>query len=140
MKKILKFVILLALPVIGFIGATLIPPALVHAGVAPDPTPALTTAGDASLAVWTQDGPWWFAIAVLYTFLRLFLDKQHKLKQGYLLSGLTALAGVVTALAAWHWRGAPFDGILTAVVAGGTLLIHPVSAPAQATGTGNSDK
>ncbi len=130
MKKILKFVILLALPVIGFIGATLIPPALVHAGVAPDPTPALTTAGDASLAVWTQDGPWWFGIAVLYTALRVFLDKQHWLKQGYLLSGLTAAAGVLTAVVAWQFRGAPSAGIITALVAGITLLVHPVAAPA----------
>lgn len=126
MKK--KLLLLAAMPIIGFVAATLIPPMAAHA--AGDPTPVLATAGDASLDVWLKDGPWWLAVAVLHVALRMFLDKQHWLKQGYLLSGLTAAAAVVTAVFAWHFNGAPSAGILTAVMAGGTLMIHPVAAPA----------
>lgn len=99
-----------------------------HAGV--DPTPVLTGAVDSSWDTWTKDGPLWLAVAVLHVALRAFLDRQHWLQQGRLLTALTAAAGVLTAVAAWHFQGAPSAGILTAVVVGGGLLLHPVAQPA----------
>ncbi len=98
------------------------------AGLGADPTPVLANAADVGISTLTQDGPWWLAIAVLHVALRVFLDKDHALKQGYLLSGLTALAGVGSAVVAWHWQSAPSAGIVTAVIAGITLLVHPVPA------------
>lgn len=97
-----------------------------------DPTPALTGGADAGWATLTQDGPMWLAIAVIHVALRLFLDKEHWLKQGRLLSGLTALAGVLASVVAWHWQGGPSAGIVTALIAGVTLLIHPIPAAAPA--------
>lgn len=96
-----------------------------------DPTPAMTAGGDAALNTLTMDGPWWLAIAVVNVALRQFLDHQHWLKQGRLLTGLTSLAGVIAAVAAWHWTGAPLAGVLTALIAGGTLLLHPAPAVSQ---------
>ncbi len=101
------------------------------AAAVPDPTPALTSATDAGWSTITQDGPWWLAIAIIHVALRFFLDKEHALLQGKLLAGLSALAGVLTAVIAWHWQGAPVAGIVTAAIAGFTLLVHPApNAPA----------
>jgi hypothetical protein len=103
---------------------------LTAALAAADPTPAFTTAANSGMDVLTKDGPWWLAIAVLNIVLRTFLDRQHRLQQGRLLSGLTAAAGIVTAVAAWHFDGGPSSGIVTALLAGYTLLLHPAPGAA----------
>lgn len=95
-----------------------------HAGT--DPTPALTSATDSSWDTWTKDGPWWAAVAIVYAMLRTFVDRQHWIQQGRLLTGLTAAVGVLAAVVAWHFGGAPSSGILTALVVGGSLMVHPV--------------
>lgn len=115
------------LTIVGFLAASLIPPMAAHAGV--DPTPALTAGGNTLIDTLSGDGPWWVGVAVLHVALRMFVDRQHWIQQGRLLSGLTAVAGTLTALVAWHFQGAPSAGILTAVIAGGTLLMHPVAQP-----------
>jgi hypothetical protein len=99
--------------------------AAVLASAVPDPTPALTSATDAGWSTLMQDGPWWLGIAIVHVALRLLLDKEHALLQGKVLAGLSALAGVLTAVIAWHWQGAPAAGIVTAAIAGFTLLVHP---------------
>lgn len=99
--------------------------AAVLAAAVPDPTPALTSATDAGWSTLMQDGPWWLGIAIVHVALRTLLDKEHALLQGKVLAGLSALAGVLTAVIAWHWQGAPAAGIVTAAIAGFTLLVHP---------------
>lgn len=120
-------------------GALLLYSCVAHAaGLAVDPTPALTSASDAGWATLTADGPWWLGIAVLHVALRAFLGRQHWLQQGRLLAGLTALAGVSAAVVAWHWQGAPSAGILTALIAGGTLLLHPAPVSPTSSSTARS--
>lgn len=98
---------------------------LARAAVAANPGPAMETGGDAALDMLAKDGPWWAAVGALNVGLRLFLHHQHWLKQGRLLTALTSLSAVLVAVAAWHWDGGPAAGILTALIAGGTLLLHP---------------
>lgn len=99
------------------------------AGMAANPTAAVEAGGNAALDVLSKDGPWWAVVGVLNVALRLWLDHQHRLKQGRLLTALTSLSAVLVAVASWHWDGGPAVGILTALIAGGTLLLHP-SPPA----------
>lgn len=101
-----------------------------HAGT--DPTVAMTSAVDTSVSVWTTDGPLWLAIAAGYVALRTFLSRQHWLSQGRLLAGLTAAAGVLAAVMAWHFSGASVEGIYTALAVGVALLVHPSPVPVAA--------
>ncbi len=92
---------------------------LAHAAATGDPSTALAGAADSSMDVWTKDGP---------------LYRQHWLQQGRLLSGLTALAGLGASVVAWHFQGAPVGGIVTALVAGSALFMHPTAVGAKSTG------
>lgn len=108
-------------------GVLLLYSQIAHAGT--DPTPSLTGAGDTAATIWTTDGPAWLAIVIVNAALRLFLVKEHFLAQGRLLSGLTAGAGVLAAVVAWHFSGAPMEGIYTAIAVGLALMIHPAPVP-----------
>lgn len=98
-----------------------------------DPSAAVTTAADTGWDVFLKDGPIWGALLVVAGLLRTFLNKQHWLAQGKVLSGLTGLSMVLAAVIAWHFVGAPASGILTALFAAYALITHstvPGAAPA----------
>lgn len=102
-----------------------------HAAVGSDPSAAVTQAADAGWDVFRTDGPLWAALLVASGLLRTFLDKQHWLAQGKLLSGLTGCSMVLAAVGAWHFAGAPASGILTALLAGYGLITHSTVPGAQ---------
>lgn len=118
--------------VAAYVALYVILPAVAHAAMVADPTPALAGAVDTSVSIWTTDGPLWLAVATGYVALRTFLSKQHWLSQGRLLAGLTAAAGVLAAVMAWHFSGASVDGIYTALAVGVALLVHPSPVPVAA--------
>lgn len=112
-----------------FVGVAHAEPAVsasvVHAAVA-DPVAVTTDAADTAIAVWTKDGPLWAALVVLMVMLRTFVDRQHWIQRGRLLTGLTGAAAVIAALLNWHFNAAPIGGVITAVVGTLALLHHPV--------------
>lgn len=110
---------------------------LSHAAHA-DPVAVTTAATDATWAVFTTDGPLWGGLLVAMAILRTFLDKQHWINQGRLLSGLTGLSMVLAAVGAWHFAGAPVSGILTAAFAALTLVTHSTSSAKPAPPAGGS--
>lgn len=107
------------------------------AHAAGDPSTAVTTAADAGWDIFTKDGPWWAGLMVVAGLLRTFLNKQHWLAQGKVLSGLTGVMMVLVAVIAWHF-GAPASGILTALFAAYTLITHSTVPGAQPPTTGGA--
>lgn len=106
---------------------------LAHAAHA-DPVAVTTAATDATWAVFTTDGPLWGGLLIAMAILRTFLDKQHWINQGRLLSGLTGVSMILAAVGAWHFAGAPVSGILTAAFAAFTLFQHSTASA----GTGSA--
>lgn len=105
----------------------------VVAHAAGDPSTTVTAASDTTWDMMTTDGPLWGTLLIASGLLRSFLNKQHWLAQGKILSGLTAVSLVLAAVGAWHFGGAPAGGILTALIAGYTLITHstvPGAVPA----------
>lgn len=99
--------------------------AVLHAAtVVADPVVAIASAADTGWDVFTTDGPLWGGLLIAAGLLRTFLNRQHWLAQGKVLSGLTGLSLVVAAVLAWHFADAPASGILTALFAGYTLITH----------------
>lgn len=94
-----------------------------HAAEA-DPQATVTAGGDAAIAVWVKDGPIWGGLLVAMYGLRAFLNRQHWLAQGRLLSLITGVSMIGAATLNWHFGGAPFEGILTAAFAAFALFEH----------------
>jgi hypothetical protein len=115
---------------------------IAHAANA-DPGAAVQAGSGAAIDVWTKDGPLWGGLLVLMYALRSWLDKQHVLMQGRLLSLLTGVAMVGVAALNWHFGSAPVEGILTAAFAAFALFEHstvqpkaePAAPPAPGNGT-----
>src|ERR1043165_540350 len=102
--------------------------------MAADPTVPVSTAADTTWDLVTKDGPLWGALLIAMSLLRAFLDKQHWVQQGRVLSGLTGISMIGAAVLAWHFADAPSSGILTALFAAYTLVTHS-TLPAKPTST-----
>lgn len=102
---------------------------IAHAAEAVDPQVTVATGGNAALDVWLKDGPLWGGLLVVMFGLRAFLDRQHVLAQGRLLSLLTGVAMVGAATLNWHFGSAPVEGIMTALFAAFALFSHSQIQP-----------
>lgn len=104
---------------------------MAHAAGA-DPIATVAAGGDTAVAVWQQDGPLWAGLLVAMYALRAFLNADHALAKGRVLSVLTGAAMVGAAALQWKLNGAPFEGILTALFAAAALIQHPTVQPTPA--------
>lgn len=102
---------------------------IAHAANAADPGAAVQAGSGAAIDVWTKDGPLWGGLLVLMYALRSWLDKQHVLMQGRVLSALTGITMVGAAALNWHFGSAPVEGVLTAAFAAFALFEHSTAQP-----------
>lgn len=101
-------------------------------GAHADPSTSVTAAADTGWDAFAKDGPIWGGLLLTMGLLRTFLNKQHWIHQGRLLSGLTGASMILAAVATWHFDGGPASGILTAGFAAFTLFTHSTSGAAKA--------
>lgn len=138
MKTISRVLPFLFWPILGAVITLFSCSAFASAAAAvSDPSPALQSGIDASIDVWAKDGPWWLGVAAVVVALRTFLDKQHWLAQGRLLTGLGGVVAVGIAAIQWHYNGAPFGGLVTAAV-GSLAALHTPTVPGAAAKTGGA--
>lgn len=88
------------------------------AGVAADPVAGAASAADTGWSLVTSYGPLWALALVVQGLGQTFLSRQHWLAQGRTLSLISGGVSTLGAVLAWHFSGAPIEGVVvTAIMA-----------------------